>query len=298
MRRYSLSYFLSESLKGLFRNGVMSVASILVLMSCLTVMGSFALLVNNINLNLNRVSDLNEAVVFCETGWEESALIGEKLRSLDNVDPTSVVFISRQQAFEEEKAKYSSYYADLFNAMEERGDNPYPDCYKLKYKSVENIDSLRQNILDIEGVSKVKIRDDLAKKLENLKNTVIMIFMWFLVILFIVSIFVIINTIKLAVFARRQEITVMRYVGAANWFITLPFIFEGVLIGLISSGLAYLIEQYGYRYVQNIVIKNYAIIEIVPFTDVWQYIAIGFAVIGVATGIIGSCISLTKYLKA
>ncbi|MBQ7500688.1 MAG: permease-like cell division protein FtsX [Clostridia bacterium] len=298
MRRYSLFYFISESFKGLFRNGVMTVASILVLMSCLTVMGSFALLVDNINLNLNRVSDLNEAVVFCDADWQEVAQIGEQLRSLDNVDSSSVEFISRQQAFEEEKAKYSDYYADLFDAMEARGDNPYPDCYKLRYKSVDDIESLRQHILDIDGVSKVKIRDDLAKKLENLKNTVIMIFMWFLVILFIVSIFVIINTIKLAVFARRQEITVMRYVGAANWFITLPFIFEGILIGLISSGLAYLIEQYGYRYVQNIVIKNYGIINVVQFTDVWQYVAIGFVAIGVVTGIIGSCISLSKYLKA
>ena len=110
--------------------------------------------------------------------------------------------------------------------------------------------------------------------------------------------FVIINTIKLAVSASRQEISVMRYVGATNWFIMTPFVLEGVWIGVLSSGIAYLIQMYIYKFVQQMVSADYNMFKLIPFADVRMYLALAFLAIGVLTGLIGSSISLRKNLKA
>ena len=150
----------------------------------------------------------------------------------------------------------------------------------------------------IEGVHTVQCRADLAETIESLKNSIVFIFMWFLVILFLVSVFVIINTIKLAVHSRKQEITIMRYVGATRWFITTPFVIEGIVIGAVSSGIAFGIEYFLYRAVYNAVSVNYGMIDIVPFGQLQNVLLIGFAAVGIITGIIGTSISLSKHLKA
>ena len=118
-------------------------------------------------------------------------------------------------------------------------------------------------------------------------------------ILFVVSIFVIINTIKLAVHSRRSEITIMRYVGATEWFVILPFIFEeDGIIGLISSGLAYLVEMYMYGYVVSMMTENFRFLTIIGFDEIRTQLLLAFLGIGVVTGIIGSTISTRRYLKA
>ena len=301
MRRYSFSYFISESFKGLWRNGVMSLASVLVLMSCLVVMGSFALLVFNIDTNLESVGVLNEIVVFCDENCtdEEIEEIGRQIRQLDNVNEDMVVHVTKAQVFAEEREKYKdTNYESIFADMEARGTNPYRDNFVITYNNNSEVPTLEYQLGQIEGIKKINCRADLAETVENLKNGIIFIFVSFLAILFIVSLFVIINTIKLAVWARKEEIAIMRYVGATKWFITLPFVFEGILIGLIASGVAYLIEWYMYSYIYKQVIQDYSIITIVPFSQVDGLVALGFVAVGVVAGIVGSVISLSKYLKA
>ena len=125
-----------------------------------------------------------------------------------------------------------------------------------------------------------------------------MIFSWFMVILFVVSIFVIINTIKLAVTNRTEEIAIMRYLGATKWFIALPFQLEGVIIGVFSGVMAFLIQWYAYGYVYKMVGADLNMIEIVPFKEIGVVIFFGCIIIGVVTGLIGSMISIRKNLKA
>ena len=295
MRRYSLLYFLGQSIKGLWRNGVMSTASIMVLMSCLTVLGSFTLLVYNINYNLRDIGIFNDIVVYVDKdkNYAEVQQIFAQVQSLDNVQ--NAVLTTKDQVLAEEREKYSEY-SSLFSSINEQ-NNPYPDTITVTYQDTNGVSTLEYQLQHIDGVSKIKSRWELAEKIENLKNGVILIFIWFLLVLFVVSVFVIINTIKLAVFSRRQEISIMRYVGATNWFITLPFVFEGVLIGLLSSGIAYLLEWYAYGYISKMVIIDYSMISVVAFDEVRLYILFGFIGIGIVTGIIGSVISLSKYLK-
>lgn len=298
-KRYSFGYMLSQSFKSFFRNGMMSLASVAVLLSCLTVMGAFALLVLNINANLEGLGTLNDIVVYCDVNdtKEQVEKIGNKIRSLDNVKAETVKLITKEEALIEERQKYSEY-TDLFNEMDKDGKNPYPDTYIIEYNDNSKVSTLQYELEQIEGVSKIKCRADLAESIASLKRGVIFVFTWFLAILFVVSIFVIINTIKLALFSRSQEITVMRYVGATRFFITTPFILEGVIIGLISSLLAFLIEWYAYGAAVKAVSANYTMITVVPFEDVRWIVLAAFVGVGVLTGIVGSWISLRKYAKA
>ena len=295
MKRYRLTYFLGQSFKGLWRNGIMTVASVTVLMSCLVVIGSFALLIFNINVNLENLGLLNEIVVFIDENKtdEEVAAIGDQLRALENV--AEVEFIHRDDALAEEKERYADY-SDLYELVD--GDNPLRHSFVITYIDNAKVDDLDYEIGRIDGIANKNNRLDLALAIEEVKNSISLVLVWFMIILFAVSIFVIINTIKLAVHARREEISIMRYVGATNWFVILPFIFEGVIIGIIASVFAFFVQWYAYSYVVSMMSTNLAFIEIVPFGQVWPIAALAFIVIGVVTGIIGSTISTRKHLKA
>lgn len=295
MKRYRLSYFLGQSFKGLWRNGIMTIASIMVLVSCLVVMGSFWLLLQNIDANLEQLGLLNEIVVFIDSKKtdEEVAEIGAQIRALDNV--ADVTFVSKEQALEEERERYADY-TDIYNMVAE--DNPLRDSFVIKYIDNAKVATLDYQVGQIDGVARVNDRLDIAVTIEKLKSGISMVLIWFMVILFVVSIFVIINTIKLAVHSRRTEITIMRYIGATDWFVILPFIFEGILIGLVSSGLAFLIEWYMYGYVVTMIGDNFNMLTILSFGDIRATLAIAFVGIGVVTGIIGSTISTRRYLKA
>lgn len=299
MSKFRFRNSIAQSFKSFFRNGAMSFASVAVLMACLTVLGAFGLLVININRNLESFGNLNKIVIFCDKALSEEQVdeVERQIRKLDNVDEDSFVRISKVDALNEEKAKYPEFKA-LFDEMEARGDNPYPDSFEITYKDNSNVSTLNYQLEHIEGISKVKCREDLAGKIDDLKKGITFIFAAFLVILFVVSLFVIINTIKLAVFARSKEISVMRYVGATKPFIAIPFIFEGIIIGIISSAVAYFVEWYVYSYATKSVVGNYNMINVVPFSEVNVTLYLAFLAVGVFAGIVGSCISLGKYLKA
>lgn len=295
MRRYSPLYFIGQAFQGLWRNSVMSIASVLVLLSCLVVMGGFSLLVQNLNYNLDQIGLMNEIVVFLqyEATDEDVARISAEINSLDNV--SSVEFISKQEALVELKAEYAEY-GEVFDEADE-ANNPLAHSFKITYSDNSKVTTLEFQLNHLEGIRKVNSRQDLSQSIENLKSGVTLIFTWFLVILFIVSIFVIINTIKLAVFSRRDEISIMRYIGASRWFIFTPFVFEGIIIGATSSILAFFAERYIYLYVEKMVATDMRMIEILKFGDVSTYLLLGFAGIGVLTGIIGSIISLRRYIE-
>lgn len=293
MKRYSPFYFIGQAFLGLWRNSVMSLASVAVLLSCLVVMGGFALLVKNIDFNLEKIGLMNEIVVFLkdEVTEEDIARLNTEISSLDNV--TGVEFVSKERAFEEMREEYAGF-GEIFEEADELV-NPLPHSFIVTYQDNSKVTTLHYHLTHLEGVDKVNSRQDLAATIENFKSGVTLVFSWFLVILFLVSIFVIINTVKLAVFSRREEISIMRYIGASRWFIFTPFILEGILIGIVSSIIAFFIEGYIYSYVEKMI--TISIIEILPYNDMSQMVLVGFIGIGILTGIVGSSISLRRYIE-
>ena len=292
MKRYNIFYFIGQAFAGLWRNGVMSFASVAVLMSCLVVIGGFALIVKNIDVNLEQFGNLNEIVVFCDTEAteEEIVAVGEQLGKLDNI--ASIRRITKAEGLAQMKAEY-----DVYDDVTEE-NNPLPDSYEITYVDTEKVGELDYQLHQIEGIVKVNNRLDLATSIESVKSGVMLVFVWFLAILSVVSVFIIINTIKLSVFARRHEISVMRYVGATSWFITLPFIFEGIIIGVFSSVVAFFAEWYIYSYIETMVLTDLQMISILTFQEIRNTVLFGFMGLGVVAGIIGSSISLSKYLKS
>ncbi len=296
MSRYNPFYFIGQAFKSLWRNSVMTIASILILASCLVVLGSFALLVADLNLNLGELGLMNEIAIYLDPELDDAQVekIGKTLESMSNVD--TITFISKEEGLEEMRQDYAEY-SDLF-VIAEGEANPLPDMFYITYADVTKSTTLEYQLSEIEGISKVILRLDLAMQIESFKSGTTLVFTWFLVLLFVVSIFVIINTIKIAVHSRRNEINVMRYIGATRTFIVTPFILEGALIGLFSGTIAYLVEWYLYTYVEQIVVSEIRMIEVYLFADVWQYVLAGFLLIGTLTGAIGSSISLRRNLNA
>ncbi len=295
-KRYRLSYFIVQAIKSLWRNGVMSFASIAVLMSCLVVMGGFALLVKNINVNLENLNMMNQIVVFCypDATEEEITAVGQAIEGLDGVE--SVVRVTKAEGLQKMKDQ-AGEFEDLYSDITDE-NNPLSDSFEITYESEEEVANLQYTLVHTEGVRKVNARVDLAKSILKFKNSIQWIFIWFLVILFVVTVFIIINTIKLALHSRRHEISVMRYVGATSWFITLPFIFEGIIIGIVASGLAYLVESLAYNYIVKSVLSGLEIVKIIPLSALKGELLVQFLGVGVITGVVGSLISIGKYRKS
>ncbi len=297
-KRYSLTFFLRQGFQGIFRNGISSFVSVTVLVSCLIVIGSLALLLLNLNVNLDDLGAMNEIQIFAEYDAtdEELTALEAKLAAIGGV--TGVKHLTKDEIYNEMRPTDGS--GSVWQNFSDE-NNPLSDEFVLTYATAEDATTivyhLRQMEQNGEGIRKISDRMDLASSLESLKNSVVMVFAWFLGLLLIVCLFVIMNTIRLALYARRTEIMVMRYVGATGSFITLPFVFEGFVLGGVASAIAFFIEKYLYGYVESLAVDKLQMIKIVAFNEISWYVLGGFAIIGVLTGIIGSCISIGKYLK-
>ena len=297
---YSVGYFFAQAFKGLWRNGVMSFASIAVLMCCLVVMGVFGVLVANINENLNTLDLANEIVVFLdyEATDDDVARVEGKLRGLESIGVGEIKFVDKDEALKTMRKDYEgTEYEELFDSIND-GDNPLASSFELTVNDVSkgNEIQFKLNNLD-DSVRKISNRMDIAQQFETIKKNVTYAFTVFLVVLMAVCLFIIINTISLAVYSRRNEIIVMRYVGATRWFIALPFVLEGIIIGIVASLIAFFIEGQIYLAICNMIVGDISLIKLIPYEDMSLSILGGFAAVGVLTGIIGSMISLRKPIE-
>ena len=316
MKLSGIIYSLKQSLASIFRNGIMSIASILVLASCLMLLGTFYLFTVNVDANLDDMSSLNEVVVYVDESCddEEIAVIKTVLSDF-KCDGEKVVveqYISKEQALESEKAKFEDY-PDLFESLKD-GDNPYRASFVLTYTDKTDVDNLTNELYNVkitrvtageEGTSteeinpidKVVSHSDVAHTLENLRQAVSGALLIFMVVLFVVGIFIIINTVRLTVSMRSKEISVMRYVGARGMYVTLPFVFEGAIMGAVATVLAFLLQWIIYGNICRAIVSDYELIHILPFGDFAWVLLLAFAAIGIVAGIIGSLISVAIYIK-
>ena len=297
MSSFRPGYFIGQAFKGIWRNKRYSIATMLVLIGCLVIFGSTLLIYKNVDYNMEKLGFANEIIVFLNSDTEQERVdeIGERIRALDNVDSENVVYISKAQALEEEADKYTAY-GDLYDILE--GDNPFRDSFEIPYLNNEGVSTLVYQLNQIEEIEKINNRLDLANNIESLKNGILFVLIVFIIILLIVCVFVIVNTIGLTVMARSDEIVIMRYIGATGAFIALPFIFEGIIIGLVSSIAAFFAQSFAYNYLINSMGSGMSILSVCPFSEAQSMIFISFLVTGLFCGVVGSLLSMDKYLKA
>jgi cell division transport system permease protein len=299
-RIYNPFYFIFDAFRNLWRHRATGIASVLVLSSCLILLGAFGLLIRNIDVNMEKLGLLNEIVVFADydATSEDLQIIAEDIKALENV--TYVDFVSKEAGFESMKETYPDY-AELFDSIAQSGDNPLADSFIVTYKDTAGANKLEYDLLLIEGVMKVNNRVDYAVAIENFKSGASFVFMWFIILLLAVSLFVIFNTVKLAVHGRRTEISIMRFIGATKGYIIAPFIIEGVSIGALSAIIAFFADMGLYGYAAKMIegesegILN--MFDLVPYAEMQVELLLLFVLLGVVTGVAASVISLQKNLN-
>lgn len=287
-------YLIGQGFIGVFRNSIMTTASILVLVCCMLITGTFGLVVKVIEKNFEQIDNLNVIVAYIDNELDEASIesLRQQIETMRNVE--DVNYVSKEEAFERLKNQMDN--DELLNYYEEF--NPLPASFEIVFKDPDQAQLLKNSVEKLNGVTETSDKITLVERISLITDG-IMIISWILMgVLLIVSLFVIMNTIKLGVFARKNEITIMRYVGATNAFITMPFVVEGVLIGLFAAALATGIQYYLYTYVIGDIIISYGIGTMPPFIDYISYVLTTFVTIGLFAGIIASSLSLKKYLKA
>lgn len=295
MKGASLGYLTREGFRNIWVNRLLSLATVVVLVSCLVIVGSGALIFLNINSVLDLIEAQNVIMVYIkdEANQEQMDTLKKQLLTMENVD--NIEFVSREEAFERQKASYGDK-AVLLDGLQA---DILPNAYKVTVKDLEFFDSTVTSIKGLENVLQIHENSELAGKLASIRNAVTYVCIGIVAVLFFVSLFIVANTIRITIYNRRLEISIMKAVGATNTFIRWPFIVEGVLLGVFSAVLALGI-QYGIYAVASIWLSDIMSMlggSVVNFADyIWFIFAI-FLFIGIFIGSFGSVISLNKYLK-
>ena len=295
MKNRNIRYLTHEGIKNIGINRLMSVASIAVLMSCLVIIGFALLLFFNVDALLENIENQNVVMVFCEVGAEEDTVKATEnsIKSLENI--ASCEYVSKEQAYNSVVASLGED-ADLLKDID---DSFLPEGFRVTVSDMAMFSETVSAINSIETVNSVQQNSDLASKLEELRTAVTYISIGIIIVLFIVSLFIIANTVRITMFSRRLEISIMKAVGATNWFIRWPFLVEGIFIGLISAVLSFGLLAVLYNALGGAFASIFGILgnTIVNFWDYALYICVGFVLVSILTGGFGSLISMRKYLK-
>ncbi len=295
MKGTSLKYLTHEGFRNVWVNRLMSLASVTVLMACLIIMGAGIMIYFNINNVVDKVQSQNVVMVYVadDASEDETTQIGTSLEGISNVE--SCEFVPKEVAFQEQIQSMGGDAA-LFEGFDEI---PLPDAYKVTVKDLSQFENTVSQIKQINKVDSVRENSDLASKLLSLRHAVSIVSVGLVVMLFLVALFIISNTIRITMFSRKLEISIMKAVGATNWFIRWPFMIEGMILGTIS-GIVSLGVLWGlYAVAEKVFAQTLSLIgfSLVPFSEYWWQILLVFVAIGLFTGGFGSLVSMAKYLK-
>ena len=251
-----------------------------------------AMLFFNINALLDNIESQNVIMVYIQDGTSDDDInkMEDSINSMDNVQ--NVVFVSKEEAFKAQLEDMGSD-AELLKDME----NPLPDAFKVAVKDMAYFNDTVTDLRSLNNVETVRENGDVADKLVNIRQAVTIVIAGMVALLFIVSLFIIANTIRITMFSRKLEISIMKAVGATNWFIRWPFMVEGVVIGIISSFVSFGVLAGLYQGVVYVFKDLLALFTPIGFLQYAGYILLIFLAIGMFTGSVGSLISMGKYLK-
>ncbi len=292
MKLHSLRYLMREGFRNIWQNRFMAIASVAVLVVCLLLTGFSYLVLENVRNAFDWVYGQNVVVAFADTALNENevAAIGKALECLDNVK--EVTFLSKEESLK----KYGDSLPDATYESLQGENNPLSDAYIVTFQDLSSFDQTIETIKKVQGVEDVSYDGNIAKTLATVRKVALSVGIWVVVLLLAVSLFIIANTIKLTVYNRRLEIYIMRSVGATGAFIRIPFMVEGMVLGLISAAFSYGMIWVLYDKLLGFFPTTASLFSLVPFVNVWWILLVGFVVIGMTTGMVGSAIATGKYL--
>lgn len=295
MKIRTTEYFIREVFVSLRRNNWMSLASVGTVTVSLFILGMFLIVVMNLNKMAASLESQVQINVYLEDGLEKGEIqaVEKKIKGMQGID--SVVYVNKEKALE----RFKERLGDQKFLLTALGDaNPLPDSFEVTVTQPEMVKTAAKAINDFDGVESAKFGQDVVEHLFDLTRLIRVFGLALIILLAAATIFIISNTIRLTVFARRKEIAIMKYVGATDWFIRWPFLLEGVLLGFIGSVIAALLLRSTYLLVTKKIYDTLAFFPLIPEYPFLNYISAVIIVSGMFIGALGSTISLKRFLKA
>ncbi len=293
MNLKKIGYFIKQAFKNMARNKVMSFSTILTVAISLLIVGAFLVFIVNAGIFIQAQSDKTQLSVFVDTAYtsDQAKQVENKLNQIEGVD--TIIYKSKDEALKEiiEKQGGESGLEAILG-----DENPMPHTFIITGTSNLELEGISVEAQEIEGVYKVDYAKDLADRLTNIVNAVRIGGIIAVGILFLIAVFLISTTIKLALYAKRKEIQVMKYVGSSNSFIQGPFLASGMLLGLLGAVLSSIILFIGYKFLMDWA-GNVAFLNLTFQATQIVSIIVGLLISGALVGIIGSYLSLRKYLE-
>ena len=294
MKINNIGYLLKEGLRGIFLHGFMSFAAIVVTVACLLIVGSFSILVYNLNIMVDELNQTNEVLVYVDETLSvcDAKGIGTKFNLIDNVQKAT--FVSREQALEDFIADHEGDAA--FSGVEAS------DLRHRYVVTLEDNGQMEQTVKELEqisGVAKINASYELAEGFSTLKDILTIVSLVIIVGLMIVSLVIISNTVKISMYDRRDEIAIMKMVGATNGFIRLPFMVEGFTLGMLGAGIAFGAEWLLYDLLVNKIeaMDTLQMFNFVPFQQLLMPMILTFGATGLFVGVVGSWFSIRKFMN-
>ena len=294
MKLSGLPYLLKEGFKNIWTNRMMSLASVIVLISCLIITGTAALISVNVRTLIANIGDDNEITVYLQPDFSDtdSIRLGTELSALSNVE--NCRFRSREDVL---KSYRDTLGENIYASMQGEG-NPFGNEYKLRLRDLSQYEDTVQQIKTLKGIDKISDRSDIADKLTRLNYFVTIVGVWVVLILGVVTLFIIANTIKMTMYARRFEISIMKSVGATNAFVRIPFMVEAMAIGLFAGLMSSAVLIALYEPIRHAAAGVIGMIRTatLPVDAVWFPTLLAMTGAGLLIGLLGGSVSITRYL--
>lgn len=290
----SLSYFWGETFRSLFRNRFMAIASVLTVTLSMFILGVFLSAVLNINHMASYLENQVEMTVYLKDGLMTDQVmgIGKYLKAQPGMK--EIKFTNKDQAMKD----FRERMGDQQGLLDAINGNPLPASYQMSFQTPEQLKTAAEVVAKYQGVETVQYGKDIIEQLYKVAQVIRLSGIVLIIFLAGAELFIISNTIRLTVFARRREIQIMKYVGASNGFIRWPFLFEGMVIGFLGSGFASLILWEGYKtVVSEMAAAGLIFIPMIPLWPFMGYTTLIILAAGIVIGVMGSAISLRKYMK-
>ncbi|MCD8116335.1 MAG: permease-like cell division protein FtsX [Oscillospiraceae bacterium] len=294
MKSNKFGYLIREGFKSIVTHGFMSFATVTIIVACLVIMGSFTLIAVNVASMLDDLESENEMIAYVEETLteEEARALQSEIEYISNV--SSCEFVTREEAMEE----FASQYDDD-SLFEDVDSSVFRHRFIIYLNDISLMEDTKDAVEDITGIAKVSAYLEVAEGFVTVRNVMSAVSLVLIVVLVVVCVFIMSNTVKLATYSRRDEIAIMKMVGASNWFIRFPFVVEGLVLGLLGGLLAYFLEWGIYDVVANRIMSGLmgSLLSVVSFSAMSLYVLVIYLAVGLVVGVFGSSVAIRNYLQ-
>ena len=290
-------YLVKEGYDNLRKHSSKTFSTMLIICATMTILGVFIILFQNANVNVATMRQEQGLQAFIEDSATDDEIdyMRDEINNIPGVK--EITYLDKESAFEDAKEQFKDqeYFLEGLDKLQ-----IFPASFVVKFSDIEKSESVREAVEKIDGIYKVKYNSTTIDAVSSISKVVNIFLLVVGAVMLVISVFIISNTIKLAVYSNKREILIMRYIGATNRFIKTPFILEGAIMGVLSAAISFMLISIGYVVAYSKlpqVGSSLGVFGFVPYTSLWYIILIAYIVLGLFIGVFGSSVSIRKYLK-